>query len=337
MSRRARALAAIGGLVAGLGASVWLALGVGAAPPSWRELLGLLGSEEASAARTILFGVRLPRIALAALVGGALSAAGVVFQAVLRNPLADPYVLGVSGGAALGAVGLAVLSRSAAFASPVGGPASAFAGAMLSVLLLVAARVRGRTQPVALLLVGVILNAFFSALILFLLTAGDPAVYQHALHYLVGVIRPLEWGLLAAVGVVVVAGIAALLTLTQRLNVLALGEEAASQLGLDVERTVWLAITLASLVTAGAVAFTGLVGFVGLIAPHVVRTLVGPDHRLLLPAATLAGAAFVVLADTAARTLIAPAELPVGAITALAGAPFFLFVFLRDLRRGTAP
>jgi len=292
----------------------------------------MLRGEAEPAVRAILVDVRLPRVVLAMIVGAALSGAGVAFQAVLRNPLADPYILGVSGGAALGAVLYTAIAGSAELGSPVGRPAAAFAGALTTLGLLFFARVRGRTEPTALLLVGVILNAIYSALILFLVTTGDASRFQGALFFLVGTLGSLPWSVLVSAGALTVVGLAALMLLSHRLNLLAFGEEVAGHLGVDVERTMWMSVAAASLVTAGAVAFTGLVGFVGLIVPHLVRTLCGPDHRLLLPASVLGGAGFVILADTAARTVVAPVEMPVGVITALVGGPFFLWLYLRHMR-----
>lgn len=284
-------------------------------------------------ARQILFDIRLPQVILAALVGAALSAAGAAFQAVLRNPLADPFILGVSGGAALGATASIAFVEAAVAWSTWTRPACAFAGAVLMLVLLFAlGRHRGRTETTTLLLVGVVLNAFASAVILFLATAGDPARFQEIMQTLVGKMGEPEW-----IKVVVVAGLAAVstgaLTLSgPTLNVLALGEEEAGHLGLAVERATWFALVAASLATAAGVAFTGIVGFVGLIVPHAVRAVFGSDHRLVVPASALAGAGFLALADTAARTLTAPVQLPVGVLTPLVGGPFFLVLLLRRLR-----
>jgi iron complex transport system permease protein len=228
------------------------------------------------------------------------------------------------------------LAGGGALFSALGRPGAAFAGAVATLLLLSLARVRGRTEPTVLLLVGVVLNAFYSAVILFLLTAGDVSRFHGALFYLVGSIASaasVSWTVLGTLAALILGGLGLLLSQSHRLNLLAFGEEVAGHLGVEVERTLWTAVAGASLITAAAVSFTGLVGFVGLIVPHLVRTLAGPDHRLLLPASALAGAAFVVLADTAARTVMAPAEMPVGVITALVGGPFFLYLFLGRLRQ----
>jgi iron complex transport system permease protein len=320
------------GLAVGVLVAAWLAVGIGPTPAGWSDAWQLLRGEAEPAVRAILLDVRLPRVVLAMIVGAALSGAGVAFQAVLRNPLADPYILGVSGGAALGAVIYTAAAGSAELGSPVGRPVAAFAGALTTLGLLFFARVRGRTEPTALLLVGVILNAIYSAVILFLVTTGDASRFQGALFFLVGTLGSLQWSVLLSAGILATVGLVALMLLSHRLNLLAFGEEVAGHLGINVERTMWVSVGAASLVTAAAVAFTGLVGFVGLIVPHLVRTLCGPDHRLLLPAAVLGGAGFVILADTAARTLVAPGEMPVGVITALVGGPFFLWLYLRHVR-----
>jgi iron complex transport system permease protein len=330
-----RGVPVLAGLVVTLAVCAWLSLGFGPSGATWSDVPDLLDGSVDPTIRDILVRVRLPRVFLAALVGAALSGAGVVFQAVLRNPLADPYILGVSGGAALGAVLFTALLGSAALGSALGRPGAAFAGALATLFFLSLARVGGRTEPTVLLLVGVVLNAFYSAVILFLLTAGDASRFRGALFYLVGSMASassLSWPVLGSIAVFAAAGLAFLLVISHRLNLLAFGEEVAGHLGVDAEKTVWVAVAGASLITAAAVAFTGLVGFVGLIVPHLVRTLAGPDHRLLLPASALGGAAFLVLADTVARTVVAPGEMPVGVVTALVGGPFFLFLFLRYLR-----
>jgi len=325
----------LGILALGLVGAIWLALGIGVGRAGFGDLARIASEGQDPWTRAILLDVRLPRVLLAALVGAALSGAGVAFQAALRNPLADPYILGVSGGAALGAVMFTAMAGSSQVWSPLGRPVAAFTGAMLSVVVLFGlARVRGRTETTALLLVGVIINAIDSALILFLVTAGDTSRFQGALFYLVGSIGSQPWAVIASVAGLTVAGLAVLVLLSHRLNLLSFGEEAAGHLGVDVETVLWIAVVSASLITAASVAFVGLVGFVGLIVPHAVRAAFGPDHRLLLPASALAGAAFLVLTDTLARVLLAPVELPVGVITALLGGPFFLFLFLRRLREG---
>ncbi len=313
--------------------AVVVALGAGPGAAGLDDLLEIFSGGGSPPARAILLEVRLPRIVLAAMVGAALSAAGAAYQAILRNPLADPFILGISGGAALGAVLFTACAGDQEVGSVVGRPLSAFAGAVATLLLLFRlARVRGRTATTPLLLVGVVLNAFDSAVILALLTAGDPARFQGVLLYLVGALGWAPWESLAAAGALVVAGLAVVWALSHCLNLLALGEEQAATVGVPVERTIWAVLLAASLPAAAATALVGLVGFVGLIVPHAVRVAFGPDHRVLVPASALGGAAFLLLADTLARTAVAPAELPVGVITACAGGPFFLLLYLHRLR-----
>ena len=312
---------------------VALAMNAGAARVSFfHYLFGPdSGSPEAVQAREILIGLRLPRILLAALVGAALACAGATFQAVLRNPLADPYILGVSGGAALGAILSAAIGADRTAAGWALRPLAAFAGSASTIFLIFAlSRLRGRVSDYPLLLTGVVVNAFFSALILFIITVADYTRFQQVFFWLVGTLEAPAWPTLGALGAAVAAGLGGLCLLSPRLNLLSLGEEEARGLGLDVDRVKRIAILTASFVTAAAVSYSGLVGFVGLMVPHGVRLVWGPDHRLLLPASALVGASFLVAADTGARTLMSPIEMPVGIITAAIGAPFFLFLFHRE-------
>jgi len=276
----------------------------------------------------IFFIARLPRALAAALVGGTLAAAGVVFPGLLRNPLATPYTLGVSAGAALGAM----VAITFAGALPFGGVASAsLAGAFLAVAIvyaLASARHAGLSTTV-LLLAGVTLNAFFSALILFVQYLSNFAQIFRAMRWLmgdldVGSYRPV----LAALPFVAIA-FAAFVSLARPLNLLSLGADAAETRGVNVVRAQRLAFFSASLATGAAVSVGGPIGFVGIIVPHLVRLLVGADHRLVLPGATFFGAAFLVACDMIARTIIAPMELPVGVITAMIGGPFFLWLLVR--------
>ena len=310
-----------------------VAAGVGSSDVSLHDVAAaLLGGGDAST-RGIVIDFRLARVLLAACVGAALATAGVSYQAVLRNPLADPFILGVSGGAALGAVVYIAIAPSSALGGSIARPAAAFLGAVLTLVVLFGlARLKGRTETTALLLTGVVLNAIDSAVIQFFVTAGDPARFQGTLSYLMGAMNAPSWHVLAIVAVLTGMGIAALLAHAHTLNLLALGDLEAAQLGVSVDRATWIIVLSASLVTAAAVAFTGIIGFVGLIVPHAMRSLFGPDHRVLLPASALAGAATLMLADAAARTFIAPAELPVGVVTALIGGPFFLILLMKRLR-----
>lgn len=330
----ARLLGVTAILTAVLVVVVILAMGIGATQvPVLQTLFGSSAAaspEEALRTREILLGLRLPRILLAALVGGALACSGATFQAVLRNPLADPYILGVSGGAALGAIATAAFGLDRAPGGWALRPLAAFAGSASTIFLIfLLARLRGRVSNYPMLLTGVVVNAFFSALILFIITVADYTRFQQVFFWLVGNIEPPPWPTLAALSVALAAGFAILYLLAGRMNLMSLGEEEARALGVDVDRVKRAAILVASFVTAAAVSYSGLVGFVGLMVPHAVRLLWGPDHRILLPACALGGAAFLVAADTGARTIMAPVEMPVGIITAAIGAPFFLFLFQR--------
>lgn len=283
--------------------------------------------------RRILFEVRLPRVLLAALLGGALTVAGVVFQALLRNPLADPYVLGVSGGASIGGV-LAMLLGLGGAGSLLGGfavPALAFAGALGALLLIEwVATVGGRLTVYTVLLTGAIFNAFSAALIYFIQSIASLEQLHAIVFYLMGQVPSYEPGTLGVVGVALAAVVLALFAMARDYNALSLGEEGAQQIGVDVERVKRRTFVLGSLLTGVAVAVAGLIGFVGLVVPHILRLLLGPDHRLLLPAAFFGGGAFLVLADMIARTLVPPNELPVGVVTALVGGPFFLYLLRRS-------
>ncbi len=284
--------------------------------------------------KEILFDVRIPRILLAALVGAALSVSGVSFQALLRNPLADPYILGISGGAALGAVAGMLLGLEASILGISTIPLFAFVGATVTIFFVYrVASVGGVVHRHTLLLVGVIINAFFGAMVMFVTSIVDFATMNDIVIWLMGNLVPLTYGTLGVVAAYVGIGSVFLFTLTRQFNIMTLGEEPAKQLGIEVETLKRKTFIAASFVTAAAVAYSGPIGFVGLIVPHVMRLILGPDHRLLLPSALLAGAGFLVVADTVARTLIAPTEIPVGVITVLCGGPFFIFL-LKRRRKG---
>ncbi len=333
------ALALLAGLLA-IAAAILLSCTLGPQEISLRAALDGLEPD-----RAILLGLRLPRALLAALVGLALAAAGTALQALLRNPLAEPFVLGVSGGAALGgslvllaAAGLSAVSGAAGEllggAPPVA--AGAVAGAVLSTLLVFGlGRIGGRLVPEAALLVGIVFNAFVAGVITLLKLLAPPQQASRLLYWLMGAIG-YESGTTLAVGAaLVLASVVALALLSARLNLLTLGDEEAASLGVDVRRARAQVFFAASAATGAAVALAGMVGFVGLIVPHLVRKVTGPDHRLLLPAAALFGAAFLVLADALARLAFLPlgTEPPVGAVTAFLGGPFFLWLLRRATRR----
>jgi iron complex transport system permease protein len=277
--------------------------------------------------KIIIFDIRLPRVVFAGLVGAALSSAGVVFQALLRNPLADPYILGISGGSAVGAIiGIIIGLGTIPFAIP----GLAFSGAALTIVLVfLIGRSRQELHSTTLLLAGVIVNAFFSAIIMFLISISRNTDLHNITFWLMGDLSLVSWGKIAFVGVLLLVGFAVLYMHARSLNLIVAGEETAMQLGVNVERTKIVLFLAGSLVTGLAVAFSGIIGFVGLIIPHIMRMLLGPDHRLLLPASFLFGASFMVVADTIARTLIPHSELPVGVVTALCGAPYFIYLLKR--------
>ena len=279
----------------------------------------------------IFFIARLPRTLAGALVGATLAAAGVVFQGLLRNPLATPFTLGVSAGAALGAMLAITFGPALAWVGVPLAPLASFAGSLLAVgvvYLLASARHRGLSTDV-LLLAGVTMNAFFSALILFVQYFADFAETFRILRWLMGDLDVGSYRPLAAALPMIVVAFAAFGWLARPLNLLSLGAEAAETRGLDVVRAQRTAFLSASLATGAAVSVGGPVGFVGIIVPHLVRLLVGADHRIVLPASALFGAAFLIGCDALARTLLAPLELPVGVITALIGGPFFLWLLVR--------
>jgi len=280
-----------------------------------------------STEKTILFSIRLPRIIFAGIVGAALSAAGVVFQGLLRNPLADPYILGISGGAAVGAI-IAIITGASVI--PLGIPGMAFLGALFTIALVYGiARTKKEVHSTTLLLAGVIVNAFFSAFIMFLISTTSDRNLHSVMFWLMGDLSLAEWNEIILTGIFLLIGFAVIYIYSRHLNLIVTGEETAMQLGVNVEQTKKILLLAASLVTGVAVSVSGIIGFVGLIIPHIMRMLLGPDHRLLLPSSVLFGGAFLIAADTIARTIIAPAELPVGVITALCGAPYFIYLLRR--------
>ncbi|MEE9608393.1 MAG: iron ABC transporter permease [Myxococcota bacterium] len=296
-----------------------------------------LGGERDGAAADIVLRVRLPRVVLAMLVGASLAVSGVLFQALLRNPLADPFVLGVSGGAALGGILMLSLGGALGFGYAAVPPA-AFAGAVVTTLLLYAiAGVHGRVSATNLLLTGVVFNAFASAAIVFLASAAGLTKGAEIFMWLIGNLSANRMDVAVWVAFFLACGLACAIPMARGLNLLTLGEESAEQLGVDVERQKRILLVATSLMVGAAVSVAGLIGFVGLIIPHLLRLLLGPDHRLLVPAAALGGAAFLVVCDAVARTLLGGLELPVGAITAIAGGPLFLWLLRRHHQRAFAP
>lgn len=333
LSRRRFALVGLGG-VALLAASAVVALAVGPSELALGETLAALaGQARDASAADIVLRIRLPRVALASVVGAALATSGALLQALLRNPLADPFVLGISGGAALG--GIVVLGLGSALGlAPTAAPVASFAGALASLVLLFGvAGGRGRLSSTSLLLTGVVFNAFASAAIVFVASLAGLAEGASIFLWLIGSLSSAPNGLVGLVAVLVGLAITFTFPFARQLDLLALGEESAAQLGVEVARLRRGLLVASSLMVGAAVAVSGLIGFVGLIVPHALRLILGPDHRLLLPGSALVGAAFLVLCDTAARTALPGRELPVGAVTALAGGPLFLALLRRQQSR----
>ena len=281
----------------------------------------------------IFFIARLPRVVAAALVGGALASAGVVFQALLRNPLASPDTLGVSSGAALGAMIAITFQIDLDFAGAASIPLASLAGslgALAIVYVLATARRRGLSATV-LLLAGVTMTAFFSALILFIQYLSDATATFRTVRWLMGMLDVGGYASLITVLPVLLLAAALLTSLPRSLDLISLGADAAAGRGVDVQRAEQRALIGASLATGAAVAVSGPIGFVGIIVPHLVRLLVGSDHRLVLPGSALFGAAFLIGCDLVARTVFSPVELPVGVVTALIGGPFFLWLLFQRM------
>jgi len=310
--------------------SVVAAAVIGPVRLDWRRALDLtLASPDA----VILFRTRIPRVLMAAIVGGALASAGAALQALLRNPLADPHLLGVSSGAALAGV-CALILRPVLLGHTLVVPAAAFAGALASMWIVVAlSRVNGRLETYTLLLVGVIYNAFAGALLMFINSIVDFYQAHSILFWLMGSLGTTDYGVVGALAAYTLAGLAILLLHARDLDCLSLGDDRAAELGVRVERARLVTFVAASLLVGAVVSVSGMIGFVGLVVPHLVRLATGSDHRLLLPASWLAGAIFLVWADTVARTALGGTEMPVGVVTALCGAPFFTYLLRRERRK----
>jgi iron complex transport system permease protein len=324
-------------------AVVVVALKLGAVPVSLyglgRDLISVLlrqTSQLSSDYGMIVIEIRLPRILLAIVVGASLSVAGTSFQALLRNPLADPYVLGVSMGAALGAI-LALIAEPhlalpvwlAALFTPLG----AFLGAAATIAAVyLLGRREGQIDSATLLLAGIISSSFLSAIIMFLLTTLTGRDFRGMAFWLMGDLSsPLQPSLRWVLGIGFLIATGAIYTTAADLNLLLAGEKEAMHLGVDVRRVRLVVYIAASILTGLAVSVSGAIGYVGLLVPHVMRLLFGSDHRTLLPTAAFGGAIAVVIADTLARTVVAPSELPVGAMTALVGAPLFIYLLRRRM------
>lgn len=335
-SARARSLWVLGGLFAALAFAMLAATALGAVRIPLSEVVGALWraltGQSGGFADAVIVNLRLPRVVLAAFVGASLAAAGALYQALFRNPLADPYILGISSGAGLGAMIAIVLTAGATAARFGAVPLAAFVGSGLTMLLVVRlASTRGRLDPTSLLLAGVAVSYTLAALTAFVMVYAREQMAA-IVYWMMGGLTAASWGYVAMIVPMFVLGIAYPLVSTRELNIMLLGDDRAGELGVNVERFKLGVLAAASLLTAAAVSVSGLIGFVGLMTPHIVRLILGPDHRLLLPASILGGATLMVVADLIARTVLAPIEIPVGIVTAVFGGPFFIWLLVR---RGT--
>lgn len=340
--RRARRVGlALGGLAVALGAACVVSVGVGAVrvPPAavLAALGGAVGLDVGAATaqqEAVLLAIRLPRVLLGVVVGAGLAVSGALMQGLFRNPLADPGLVGVSSGAALGAASAIVLASGLGVTALALGPAlvavAAFAGGLATVVVVYRIATRGgRTSVATMLLAGIAVNALCGAGVGVLVLFADDGQLRDLTFWTLGSLGGATWGALAVAAPLVGAVALAAPLLARPLNALLLGEAEAGHLGVRTERVKGLVVGGAALAVGAATAVAGLVGFVGLVAPHLVRLGLGPDHRALLPASALVGALLLVLADLLARTALAPTEVPIGIVTALAGAPFFLWLLLR--------
>lgn len=337
--RSGRARLAMVGLALMLVAALLFSLSYGASDASAlavaRDLLSVQDSGLSAHDRLIIYDIRLPRAVMGAMVGAALAVSGAAMQGLFRNPLADPGLIGVSAGAALGAVGVIVLGST--FLGPVTAlfgrytlPLAAFAGGLASTLLLynVATR-RGQTSVATMLLAGIALAALAGAVMGVLIFKADDRQLRDLTFWGLGSLAGATWAKVAAAAPIVIAALAAMPFLARGLNGLAFGEAVAHHLGIPVQRLKNATIIAVAAATGACVAVSGSIGFVGIVVPHLLRLLIGPDNRYLLPASALLGASMLLMADSVARGIVAPAELPIGIVTALVGAPFFLWILLR--------
>lgn len=322
MKRLTWSLALLLGVLVSFLVSIWL----GAVDFTLSEIVAVLTGGGEPDARRIVLELRAPRATLAILVGGGLALAGAVFQALLRNPLAEPYILGISGGAATGTVVALALGISTSQSWVL--PATSFAGALLAITLVlrIAVVANDRLDVRVLLLAGVVVGAFFTACISLVLSVSDTRTLRSAVLWMMGSLAGADWAKVVVVAFYTLPAVIFLAGLARPLNLLAIGEDTAGYLGTNVERVKKIAYIAASLLTAAGVAATGIIGFVGLIVPHGLRIVVGSDYRILLPLSFLAGAVFLTLADVIARTILSPIEIPIGVITAFVGVPLFLIL-----------
>ena len=339
-SRPTRGIALLVGLVVALVAAALVSAVSGQTPVTPAEVLGSvlhrlgldLGTLPAHPqGDNTLWVARFPRIALGVLVGAALGCAGALMQGVFSNPLAEPGVIGISSGAAVGACTVIVLPMAGgALSGSLAVAAAAFVGGLVTTLVVYGlSRANGRTEVVTLVLTGVAINAFTSGVLAFLVFIASPSAREQIVFWQLGSLNGATWRSVAIVAPMVAIGLVAAMMLRRKLDLLSLGERAARHLGVDVERLRQVVILIVALLTSAGVAFTGIIAFVGLVVPHVVRMVAGPGHRFLVPGSALGGALVLVVADLVARTAIAHAELPLGMLTSLVGGPFFFWLLRR--------
>jgi iron complex transport system permease protein len=329
-------------LIAALIATIIVALDIGFAPISFSEILRILAhqipflngavdpSSFSSVNQVIIMQIRFPRVIAGALIGAGLAASGVLYQGVFKNPMADPFVLGVSSGAVLGA-GLAIVFASGL--SVIGFPivqTCAFAGGLITIFIVFnISKVGSRVSDMTLLLSGIAITIFLSAIFQILQVTTQNAKLQALVLWLIGGISNVAWSDILSIFPFIIIGIILSYFYTRDLNMIALGEDTAQHLGVNTQRTKKILLALGSVMASAAVSISGLIGFVGLMIPHMTRLIIGPDHRILLPASVILGAIFLVICDAIARVITGATELPVGVITALAGGPFFIFLLRR--------
>ena len=311
-----------------------LSLAIGSVSISPWDLWNALAGRGAELANTILWEIRLPRTILIALVGAALGGSGAAYQGLFRNPLADPYLIGIAAGAGLGAVLAMSVRWPYSFLGLLATPLAAFTGALLTVTLVYFLARIGQTTPITnLLLAGVAVSSFATSLMSFLLLRSTEEL-RRAIGWLLGGVSLIGWDVTLALIPYLTFGLAILILNGYALNLIQFGDDQAAQMGLDVRRAKLMIIGAASLVTAAAVSFAGIIGFIGLVIPHIVRMWWGVDYRRILPLSILGGASVLLISDILARIVIAPQELPVGIVTALAGAPFFVWVLRHAKNQG---
>lgn len=313
-----------------------ISLRVGPSKIDFRDILNIILGDISynEISYSILIKVRLPRIILAAFVGAALSVSGVVLQAILHNPLSEPYISGISGGAAIGGI-LAILFNLDNFLpyfSVI--PLCSFLSSIITTsILYIIFNNYFKMSTIAIILLGVIVNTFSSAVILFITSIIDSNKLQQIIFWLIGNISSVEFHTLLFIGIFLLIGIIMLYYISYDLNIINLGEEIAVQTGVEVNRIKKIAFLASSILTGSVISISGMIGFIGLAVPHILRFIIGYDHRLLIPASAISGAIFLIISDTIARTIIAPSEIPVGVITALIGCPIFIWLLIRNLNK----